>query len=112
MEGTAQAHGATLLHLLLLHLMQPGAGAAGPGVGQDEAGQVAEAFLSPWGCLLVPKSSAVPFLTSVRACSVTRLCLTLTLHGVELTRLLCPWDFPGKDPGVGCHFLLQGIFLT
>ena len=60
MEGTAQAHGATLLHLLLLHLMQPGAGAAGPGVGQDEAGQMAEAFLVPWGCLLVPKSSAVP----------------------------------------------------
>ena len=21
------------------------------------------------------------------------------------TRLLCPWDFPGKDTGVGCHFL-------
>ena len=28
------------------------------------------------------------------------------------TRLLCPWDFPGKGTGVGCHFLLQGIFLT
>ena len=28
------------------------------------------------------------------------------------TRLLCPWDFPGKDIGMGCHFLLQGIFLT
>ena len=27
-------------------------------------------------------------------------------------RLLCPWDFPGKNTGVGCHFLLQGIFLT
>ena len=27
-------------------------------------------------------------------------------------RLLCPWDFPGKDTGVGCHFLLQGIFPT
>ena len=26
--------------------------------------------------------------------------------------LLCPWDSPGKDTGVGCHFLLQGIFLT
>ena len=26
--------------------------------------------------------------------------------------LLCPWDFPGKSPGVGCHFLLQRIFLT
>ena len=26
--------------------------------------------------------------------------------------LLCPWDFPGKNTGVRCHFLLQGIFLT
>ena len=26
-------------------------------------------------------------------------------------RLLCPWDSPGKNTGVGCHFLLQGIFL-
>ena len=26
-------------------------------------------------------------------------------------RLLCQWDFPGKNTGVGCHFLLQGIFL-
>ena len=25
-------------------------------------------------------------------------------------RLLCPWDTPGKNTGVGCHFLLQGIF--
>ena len=24
-----------------------------------------------------------------------------------LTRLLCPWDSPGKNTGVGCHFLLQ-----
>ena len=27
-------------------------------------------------------------------------------------RLLCPWDFPGKNTGVGCNFLLQGIFLN
>ena len=27
-------------------------------------------------------------------------------------RLLCPWDFPGKNTGVGCHFLLKGIFQT
>ena len=26
-------------------------------------------------------------------------------------RLFCPWGFPGKYTGVGCHFLLQGIFL-
>ena len=28
------------------------------------------------------------------------------------TRLLCPCKFPGKNTGVGCHFLLQGIFPT
>ena len=27
-------------------------------------------------------------------------------------RLLCPWDSLGKNTGVGCHFLLQGIFHT
>ena len=31
-------------------------------------------------------------------------------HRLQPTRLLCPWDFPGKDTGVGCRFLLQGIF--
>ena len=29
-------------------------------------------------------------------------------HGLQPTRLLCPWDFPGKNAGVGCHALLQG----
>ena len=32
-------------------------------------------------------------------------------HGLYPTRLH-PWDFPGKNTGVGCHFLLQGIFPT
>ena len=27
-------------------------------------------------------------------------------------RLLCPWDFPGKNTGTGCHSLLQGVFPT
>ena len=27
-------------------------------------------------------------------------------------RLLCPWNSPGKNTGVGCYSLLQGIFLT
>ena len=30
----------------------------------------------------------------------------------SLPRLLCPWDLPGKNTEVGCHFLLQGIFPT
>ena len=33
-------------------------------------------------------------------------------HGLYPARLLCPWDFPGKNTGLGCHFLLQGIFST
>ena len=33
-------------------------------------------------------------------------------HELEPTRLLHLWDFPGKNIGVGCHFLLQGIFPT
>ena len=37
---------------------------------------------------------------------------SLRLHGLQLTRLLCLWDFPGKSTGVGCRFLLQGIFPT
>ena len=33
-------------------------------------------------------------------------------HGLSLARLLRPWNSPGKNTEVGCHFLLQGIFLT
>ena len=34
------------------------------------------------------------------------------LHGLQPTRLLRPWDFPGKNTGVGCQFPLQGILLS
>ena len=37
---------------------------------------------------------------------------SLQPHGLQPTRLLCPWDSPGKNTGLGCHSLLQGIFLT
>ena len=30
-------------------------------------------------------------------------------HRRQPTRLACPWDSPGKNTGVGCHFLLQGM---
>ena len=33
-------------------------------------------------------------------------------HGLQPTRLLSPWDSPGKNTGVGCQALLQGIFPT
>ena len=35
---------------------------------------------------------------------------SLRPHGLQPARLLCPWDSPGKNAGVGCHLLLQGIF--
>ena len=34
------------------------------------------------------------------------------VHRLYLTRLLCPWNSPRKNTGVGCCFLLQGIFPT
>ena len=46
-------------------------------------------------------------------CAQSRqLCLTLQLYGLEPARLLCPWDSPGKNTGVGCRALHQGIFPT
>ena len=33
-------------------------------------------------------------------------------HELWPARLLCPWDFPGKNTRVSCHFLLQGSFPT
>ena len=46
-------------------------------------------------------------------CLVAKSCLTLC-DPMECSpaRLLCPWDFPGKNTRVGCHALLQGIFPT
>ena len=37
---------------------------------------------------------------------------SLQPYRLQPPRLLCPWDFPGKNTGVDCHALLQGIFLT
>ena len=39
----------------------------------------------------------------VPSCSI--MSNSLWSYGLEPTRLLCPWDFSGKNTGVGCHFL-------
>ena len=39
-----------------------------------------------------------------------QLCPTLGSRGLHPARLLCPWDSPGKNTGVGCGALLQRIF--
>ena len=46
--------------------------------------------LLPARCVLVTQSCPTPF----------------QLHGLQRSRLLCPWYFPGKNTGMGCHFLL------
>ena len=49
----------------------------------------------------------------VHACQTTSVMYESVPHcGLWPTRFLCPWDSPGKDAGVGCCFLLQGIFPT
>ena len=37
---------------------------------------------------------------------------SLQPHGLQPARFPCPWNPPGKNTGVGCHFFLQGMFLT
>ena len=52
-------------------------------------------------------SPMVPITTCVLSHSVVS-----SSYGREPTRHLCPWDFPGKNIGTCCHFLLQGLFPT
>ena len=66
--------------------------------------------------LLLPRSSSIhshcalsmqlPLPRKYVSCSATS--DSLQPHGLEPTRLLCLWNFPGKNTGVDCHFLLQG----
>ena len=50
-------------------------------------------------------------LVSRRSGSVS-LSNSLQPPGLQLARLLCSWNSPGKNTGVGCHALLRGIFPT
>ena len=38
--------------------------------------------------------------------------LSSSVHGICDCKLLCPWDSPGENIGVGCRSLLQGIVPT
>ena len=80
-------------------------------------GDLAWVVVQHWGFQMQSKRSneCSSFATSsskmscVNAQSCPTFCST---HGLSPTRLLCPWDFPGKNTGVGCHSFLQGIFPT
>ena len=47
------------------------------------------------------------YAAAVAAAKSLQSCLTLRPHRRQPTMLLCPWDSPGKNTGVGCHFPLQ-----
>ena len=62
-------------------------------------------------------SHSLPLRNVMAGCRVLSVfCLvvsdSLWCHELYPARLLCVWDFPGKNTGVGCRFLLQGILLT
>ena len=50
--------------------------------------------------------------TYVSKCLALSCVQLFATRGLWPTRLLCPWDSPGKNTGVVCHSLLQGTFLT
>ena len=58
-----------------------------------------ECIKSP--CSLCFSSGVCQWLSPVRLCDL-----------MDCSLLLCSWNFPGKNAGVGCHSLLQGIFPT
>ena len=63
---------------------------------------------------MVENTSKHPKNTSLKSvCVLNQFSHVQFLESLRIVarRLLCPWDSPGKNTGVGCHTLLQGIFL-
>ena len=75
----------------------PGLGRS-PGEGNDNPLQ--------YSCLENPRETDVmkQLLTATAAAKSLQLCPTLLPHRRQPTRLLCPWDAPGKNTGVGCLY--------
>ena len=66
-------------------------------------------FQAPGTGFVVVGALAVPLFVCCCCGLFAILCPTLLQpHGLWPSRLLCPWNFPDKNTGVGCHFLLQG----
>ena len=68
--------------------------------------------ISPWIApaklhLLQRQSLSERVLCMLHCCSATIVPDSLWPYGLWSSRLLCPWDSPGKNTGIGCHALLQ-----
>ena len=55
----------------------------------------------------MPNSSIFVINAYFATAKLLQLCPTLRPHRQQPTRLPHPWDSPGKNTGMGCHFLLQ-----
>ena len=88
----------------------------GPSSIPGQGMKILQAYIRVCACLCVCACAR----TCVRVCMCMRVCLLGGFSHFQLcvtpwtatARLLCPWDSPGKNTGVGCRALLLGIFLT
>ena len=81
------------------------------GIIQDAVFQVKLFFLrTPLGFIHTITWIYSSVLRTAKSVSYSVVSDSLRPHGLFPARLLCPWDFPSKNTGLGCHSLLQGIF--
>ena len=73
-------------------------------------------FEKVWNCYRNHLSDS-PWVTEVVLGRIRCVCVSCSVmslsfrpHGLQPASLLCPLTFPGKNTGVGCHFLLRGSF--
>ena len=59
-------------------------------------------------CVAISFSNAWKWKVKVKSISRAQL---FTTYGLQPTRLLRPWDFPGKSTGMGCHCLLRAVYV-
>ena len=69
-----------------------------------------DTFLGLWEFFLYLDFAVTSHRINTRLCVLLLGRVQLVATPWTLPRLLCPRDSLGKNTGVGCHFLLQGIF--
>ena len=107
----------TFIHILYFGIFQrrTGRDRVGQRLRQEGEGGLAPHFLlsgrrrgSSFTCALLPQTQKGSILLQLLLFSRSVMSDSLQPHGLKPNRLLCPWNFPGKNTGMGSHFPLQG----